>query len=330
MRKTTTGFAATFLALACGAFAQETPPPAPEPTPTAAPADTAETAAEEAKKESRPFRPIESNVIINLPSVDVPEEGTLTFLVTHRFVTPLEDGSINNFFTLDTGNTWGFGLWYAPLKNLNLGFYRTSDLATYEAAAQYQLPSLGCFSSSLRFGADWRTAVFEFDDETIPDAASPKSSLFAQAILAYSFGKYVRITAVPTWLQRTNERFSNFATPPPNDLSCRPSGNPPPAPGFVCSGFYENIFNVPVGLSIALTHSITVHGEVYPRLSDVNSSGVGWSVTVEKSLLRHRFAFFAGNQRQTTVDQYTQAVLFQRDPGNVYIGFNLFRAWKFK
>ena len=86
---------------------------------------------------------------------------------------------------------------------------------------------------------------------------------------------------------------------------------------------------MPVGLSIALTHSITVHGEVYPRLSDVNSSGVGWSVTVEKSLLRHRFAFFAGNQRQTTVDQYTAVrVPFRRDPGNVYIGFNLFRAWK--
>ncbi len=322
MRRTTTGFAAACLALACAAAVAQ------EPTPTPAPTSTEATEAGEAKKEAIPYRPIESNVIVNLPSVDVPPKGTLTFLVTHRFVTPLEDGSINNFFTLDTGNTWGFGLWYAPLQNLNLGFYRTSDLATYEAAAQYQLPSFCGFSSSLRFGADWRTEVFEFDEGSTPVAASPKSSLFAQAVLAYSFGKYVRVTAVPTWLQRTNERARDFDSPPPNDVSCRPSGNPPPAPGFVCSGLYENVFNVPVGLSIALTHSITVHGEVYPRLSDVNSSGVGWSVTVEKSLLRHRFAFFAGNQRQTTVDQYTQSVLFQRDPGNVYIGFNLYRAWK--
>ena len=107
-----------------------------------------------------------------------------------------------------------------------------------------------------------------------------------------------------------NQRVRTRAVPsqrPPNDLSCRPSGTFPQLLGFVCSGLYENIFNVPVGLSIALTHSITVHGEVYPRLSKVNSSGVGWSVTVEKSLLRHRFAFFAGNQRQTTVDQYTQS-----------------------
>jgi hypothetical protein len=335
------GFSTSSLAVAAFAttlgfaLAQE---PSPTPAPTTTPAPTDETPSKDpvtshgatSWKEGQPFRPIESNVIVNLPSVVVPPEGTLTFLVTHRFVTPLSEGTINNFFTLDLGNTWGFGLWYAPIENLNVGFYRTSDLATYEASAQYQLPSLGGFSSAIRFGADWRTSVFEFDGIKEPDAASPKSSLFAQAVLAYSFGKYVRITAVPTYLQRTNERFSDFFSPPPGDLSCRPNGNEPPAPQYRCSGLYENVFNVPVGISVALTHSITVHGEVYPRLSDVNSSGVGWSVTVEKSLLRHRFAFFAGNQRQTTVDQYTQAVLFRRDPNNVYIGFNLYRAWKLK
>ncbi len=85
---------------------------------------------------------------------------------------------------------------------------------------------------------------------------------------------------------------------------------------------------MPVAPSIAITRTITVHGEVTPRLSDVNSSGVGWAVTVEKSLLRHRFAFFVGNQRSTTVDQYTGSVPLTRSPNNVYIGFNLYRAWK--
>ena len=223
--------------------------------------------------------------------------------MTHRFQEPLQDGNIDNFFTLDTGNTWGFGLWYAPLKNLNLGFYRSSDLATYEASGQYELPRLGCFASSLRFGADWRTT-----------GARPQSSLWAQAVLAYDFGKYVRITAVPTYLQRTNGDLGNFGglppflPEPPHDLSCRPTGLPPELPQFTCSGLYENIFNVPVGASIAITHSITVHGEVYPRLSKVDAGGVGWAVTVEKSLLRHRFAFFAGNVKGTTVGQYAIAV----------------------
>jgi Membrane bound beta barrel domain (DUF5777) len=316
MRKKVTALAAALLGLAAGTAATAQEAPAPEPTP--APPE----AAEAEKKEPKRFRPIESNVIVNLPSVEVPSEGTLTFLVTHRFVTPLQDGNIDNFFTLDTGNTWGFGLWYAPVKNLNAGFYRSSDLNTYEASAQYELPRAGGFASSLRIGEDWRTQ---------PGVASPHSSFFAQAVLAYSFGQYVRLSAVPTYLQRTNQFPVHVPTPTPNDQSCRFVAEPPdPDRPYRCSGLYENVFNVPVAASIAITHSITIHGEVYPRLSKVNSNGVGWSVTVEKSLLRHRFAFFAGNQRQTTVDEYTQAVLDGRVASNVYIGFNLFRAWKLK
>lgn len=302
------------------ALAQE--PPTPTPTPAPATPESADAKANEAI----PFRPIEANVIIDLPSVEVPPAGTLTFLVTHRFQTPIQDASINNFFTLDSGNDWGFGLWYAPLKNLNLGFYRTSDFNIYEASAQYEFPSLGGFLSALRVGEDWRTETGFFG------AASPKSSFFTQGILAYSFGQYVRITAVPTYLQRTNFARVNTNDPPPGDRSCRANPPDPNVPAYSCSGLYENLFNVPVGLSIAITHSITLHGEVTPRLGRANATGVGWAVSLEKSLLRHRFAFFAGNQRATTVDQYTAGILRTpfsgSNPKNVYIGFNLYRAWK--
>jgi hypothetical protein len=297
--------------------AQQAPPPAPAPSPTPPP----EPSPLEALKEPVAFRPIESNIIINLPSVEVPSAGTLTLLVTHRFNQRVQEGNGNNFFTLDSGNTWGFGLWYAPIKNLDIGFYRSADLNTYEASAQYELPTVGGFAASLRVGEDWRTRLD-------PTVASPKSSFFAQAVLAYSFGKYVRITAVPTYLQRTNAFAVFLPSPIPGDQSCQffPDQHNP----YRCSGLYENVFNVPIAASIAITHSITVHGEVIPRLSKVNSNGVGWSVTLEKSLLRHRFAFFAGNQRHTTVDEYIQAVPLFQSPKNVYIGFNLTRAWNLK
>src|SRR4249920_1130735 len=87
-------------------FAQDaSPTPGPTSAPTPAPSLL------EPLKEPVAFRPIEANVIINLPSVEVPSEKTLTFLVTHRFRTPLSQGNINNFYTLDSGNSWGFGLW---------------------------------------------------------------------------------------------------------------------------------------------------------------------------------------------------------------------------
>jgi Membrane bound beta barrel domain (DUF5777) len=301
--------------------------PSPGPTPTPTPAAAAESSpVESALKEPAAFRPIEANVIINLPSVEVPSEKTLTFLITHRFTAAVQQGNINNFFTLDTGNTWGFGLWYALFKNFNAGLYRSSDLATYEASAQYQLPSVGGFASSVRVGEDWRTEPGA--------AATPKSSFFAQAIIAYNFGQYVRISAVPTYLQQTNGTQGFFPEPIPGDQSCILTSNE--LRPYRCSGLYENVFNVPFAASIAVTHSITVHAEVIPSLSKVNSRGVAWSATVEKALLRHRFAFFAGTQKQTTVDEYIQAIPnFPLPPTgnptkNIYLGFNLFRAWNFK
>lgn len=307
--------AAAWLGLAAepSLYAQEA-----APQPAGPPAENTEAA----YKEPVRYRPIEANVIINLPSVEVPAAGTLTFLVTHRFRTALSTGNIHNFFTLDNGNDWGFGLWYAPVKNLNVGFYRTSQNGTYEASAQYEFPRICGFDASLRVGEDWRTN----------SAAYPQKSFFTQAVLAYSIGPYARITAVPTYLQRTYGElsFPLPTSPNPGDQSCRGVSDSDPLV-YNCHGIYGNIFNVPVGVSFAITHSITIHGEVTPRLGRANASGVGWVATVEKSLLRHRFAFFVGNQRNTTVDQYTAGIpggnAFVR-PSNVYIGFNLFRAWK--
>jgi hypothetical protein len=278
----------------------------------------------EAPAQAVPYRPIEGNVIIDLPSVDVPREGTLTMLFTHRFQQPVQDSTVHDLWSFDNGAHIGIGLWYAPIKGLNAGFYRSSDLDVYEVSAQYQLPiHAGGFGASLRAGEDWRT-----DN----DAASPHSSFFAQAILAYSFGPYVRVSAVPTYLQRTNQTTINRTVPPPDDESCHAvEVGFPPTTRFACSGLYENLFNVPFAASIAVTHSITVHGEVTPSLGKANSQGVAWIVSVEKTLLRHRFAFTAGNQRRTTVDQYAMGIpAVANRPKDIFLGFNIMRQWKLK
>ena len=296
---------------AATARAQETPA---SPPPEAA----AET------HEAPPYRPIEGNVIIDLPSVDVPREGTLTMLFTHRFQQPVQDSTIHDLYSFDNGANIGIGAWYAPIKNLNAGFYRSSDLDVYELSAQYQVPiTAGGFGASVRLGEDWRTES---------GVASPHSSFFAQAILAYSFGPYVRVSAVPTYLQRTNGVAFNRTVPPPNDESCHlVEVGIPPVTRYSCSGLYEDLFNVPFAASIAITHSITLHGEVTPSLGKANSQGVAWVVSLEKTLLRHRFAFTAGNQRRSTVDQYLVGIpQVANRPKDIFLGFNIMRQWKLK
>ena len=72
----------------------------------------------------------------------------------------------------------------------------------------------------------------------------------------------------------------------------------------------RDVFQVPVALSIAVTPTVNVQGEVYPNTGKTDSAGVGWIVSIEKTLLRHRFAFTCGNVRSTTVDQYVSPVPF--------------------
>ena len=122
----------------------------------------------------------------------------------------------------------------------------------HAATAQFRRPIDGAVGAALRVGEDWRTEVNQRN----------RNSFLAQAILSYTVNPYVRFTAVPTYLSRVNGFDSTiYPAPVPGDRSCAatPFGN------FLCSGLYDDIFNVPVGLSLALTPSITVHGEVIPR-----------------------------------------------------------------
>ena len=284
-------------------------------------AQTPETpAATSEVKEAAPSRPPEGRLIINLPSVEVLPPGTLTFLITHRFGSPVQGSSIHNLYSLSGNADIGLGLGYVPLKNLDVSFYRGSELEVYEVAAKYRAYSSGPFAASLRVAGDWRTA----------QGIQNRSSFVAQGILALSLGSRVRISAIPTYLSRTSAPLRPFVEAPAHDPSCVTPV--PPRTLFLCSGFYDRIFNVPVAVSLALTRSISVHGEVTPRYGGADSLGTGWAVSLEKSVLRHRFSFTAGNQRETTADRYTAPLLPDAlfPARSIYLGFNITRDWSFK
>jgi hypothetical protein len=271
-------------------------------------------------KELTPSRPPEGRLIISLPSVEVPPPGTLSLLITHHFRSPVQGSDIHNLYSLADQADIGLGLSYVPLRNLDVSFYRSSELEVYEVAAKYRVYSRGLFTGSLRVGGDWRTER----------GVQNRSSFFAQGILALSLGSRVRISAVPTYLSRTSAELRPFVQAPAHDSSCVTPV--PPRTLFLCSGFYDRIFNVPVGVSLAVTRSINVHGEVTPRYGRADSLGTGWAVSVEKTVLRHRFSFTAGNQRETTVDRYTAPLLPDAlfPARSVYLGFIITRDWNFR
>ncbi len=244
-----------------------------------------------------PARPPEGSLIINFPSAEVNRAGTLQLLFTHRFSDPVQGSSIRSLYTFDSGADVGIGLSYTPLENLEIALLRSRTLQDYELSAKYRFLSSpeNPVGLALRVGGNGRTEVNLTD----------RTGFFAQAIAAVTLFSRVRVAVLPTYVSKAAGQ-----------------------PFVLVRPIRKDVFNVPAALSVAVTRSINVQGEVVPRRAD--SPGVGWIVAIEKTVLRHRFAFTAGNLRTTTVDQYIAPDFGDLMPKNIYLGFNLVRQWKLK
>lgn len=251
--------------------------------------------AQEAAPPAAPRAP-EGSRIINLPSADVPAKGTLGVLFTHRFSQSLDEADFHNFFTFDSDADIGLGISYSPLANLELSLDRSWSRDDYELAAKYRFLSAAegrPFALTLRVGGNALT------EEGIED----RYAFFAQGIASVAIGSRVRFTVIPTYVSNTP--------------------------------LFRDVFNVPIALSVAISGKVNVQAEFYPENRDFTETPdrkthAGWVVAIEKTVLRHRFAFTAGNMRATTVDQYTASDFGRGIPKDVYIGFNLVRQWKLK
>jgi hypothetical protein len=291
---------AAFLAAvssASSAFAQEKAPEAPPQ--------------EKADTPPQPWRPPEGTLIINLPSAEVNPLRSLQLHFTHRFAEPLADSDIHDLFSFDSGADVGLGLSYVPVRDLEVGFLRNRVLEDYEVWAKYRFLSSpdSPVDAALRLGGNFRTASTPDLCEESPrppgcSFADHKNSFFVQAIAGWSFLGRVRLTVVPTYINWSAQQ-----------------------PFVVTQSVHSDVFNVPFAVAIAITHSINVQAEIIPRRASAQAGGVGWITAIEKTLLRHRFAFTVGNVRPTTVDQYIGPD-FRGRPNDYYIGFNLTRSWK--
>ena len=257
------------------ALAQEPPPRRRPPTPAAPTPEPA------SRSEPRSYRPIEGNVIINLPSVDVPEQGTLTLLFTHRFRNPSRTAASTPLLVRLRRRTSGSASGTRRSRTSTFAFYRSSDAnATYEIAAKYGLLSAGAFARLARRRRRLRTAPRPGQPQHVLRAGDP-------GVLAGFVAPHHRGADVP---QPTSGQPELRGHPFPTPASTTVVVQPEP--------FYANVFNVPIAASVAITHSITLHGEVVPSYAHGSgpqnagrpdsgacptvprsSPGVGWSVS---------------------------------------------------
>ena len=237
-------------------------------------------------------RPPEGSRIINLPSADVPAAGTLGVLFTHRFKQALGDSTARDLYSLDSGADSALGISYSPWNDLEVSLDRTSVDADFELGVKYRFLPL---TDNRPFALALRVGGDALTAKDVDD----RYAFFAQGIASVSLGNRVRFTAVPTYVSNTPR--------------------------------FRDVFNVPMAVSVAITRTVNVQGEFVPKNRDYEESTFGWIVALEKTVLRHRFAFTFGNLRATTVDHYTASDSGgQLSRGDVYLGFNIVRQWKLK
>ncbi|HET7451132.1 MAG TPA: DUF5777 family beta-barrel protein, partial [Thermoanaerobaculia bacterium] len=237
--------------------------------------------------------------------------GMLQFLVTHRFRAPVRGSNSHELYSLDSGSDFGFGFSYAPVERGELQVYRSGIQDDWELAGKYAfVPAGHTFGAALRVGGnDRRDPVVITPSGGVLPGGDAKTSFFAQGILGlHLWNNRIEFSAVPEYSSETTAE--------------------------------KHAFNVAVHAAVAISRSWNVQGEYQPQRKSVPDSIAMWSIGIEKTLYRHRFALVISNATVTTVDQYLSGdfavaqkrIARQFDNGfrndDWHIGFNLIRQWK--
>jgi len=239
------------------------------------------------------------DTLLNLPSPRVLDRGSWEVRFTHRFSQPINDGDENSLWGLDSSADVGFGLSYAPIRDLQLSLFRINVQDNIEAAAKFvlvqQAPAVP-ITASLRGGVNLRT------EENIEERLSG----FVQFLLSRQVGRRLELFLVPT-----------YASDVPVDT---PTG-----------ARFDQVFNVPVGLAVSVRPYLTLIVELVPPngdLPDDVKSDIGWTVGLKRAIGGHYFEILLTDTRATNVDQYVSGgFLGGIDASDVHLGFNIERRF---
>ncbi|SNC75544.1 hypothetical protein SAMN06265337_2927 [Hymenobacter gelipurpurascens] len=241
-----------------------------------------------------------STRLINGHTVETPGQGTMVFLISHRFGT-LNSGAYN-FFGLDQASI-RLGLEYALTDQLEIGIGRSSLEKTLDGFAKYravrQSSGPGAMPISVTLFASSALTTLRYNDNV--DYTVPRRLNFTyQALLARKFSSDLSLQLMPTLIHRNLVATKTD----PNDvyaigfggrqkLSKRTSLN--------AEYYYLLPGSRPTGVrnALALGFDIETGGHVF-QLHVTNSQGM-----IEK--------FFVANTRGNFFD------------GDIYFGFNVNR-----
>ncbi|HZH70759.1 MAG TPA: DUF5777 family beta-barrel protein [Flavobacteriaceae bacterium] len=244
--------------------------------------------------------------IINGHSIENRKEGTLEFLISHRFG-KISDG-VDQLFGLDDSNI-RFALEYALTDYITVGFGRSSFEKTLDGFAKYKLlkQSVGQKKMPISvsiFGSIARKTIKDYNPENKPDF---KDRLFytSQILIARKFNNDFSLQISPTYIHRNSVRIVED----PHDF-----------------------FALGAGLRYKMSTRVSVNVEYFHNFNPLHSinSHNAFAIAVDIETGGHVFQLMLSNANTMIEKAFITETTSDFFNGDIHFGFNISRAFHLK
>ncbi len=239
--------------------------------------------------------------VANLPTAETMLSGTWLFEISHRFDTPVSQGS-QALWGVDGPAAIRLGLSYSVTDALTVGVLRTNFQDNLELNA-----ALGLFEGSLgglpvevavKGGVAWNTEVFEVPTNGGEDN---EAQAYGQLILNTMVGGKLALAVVPTYLR--NPRILDFDT--------------------------ENGWSLGLAGQLYMTDSLSLFGEwlIAEERTDIGRDAGTFGFEAETR--GHFFKLLVTNQSRINPTQFLAGAPVAFEPDELRLGFNITRVLPF-
>lgn len=265
---------------------------------------------EQQSKQDEPTQLVEatfkSTRLINGQTVQTPGEGTMIFLISHRF------GALNsgayNFFGLDAA-TLRLGFEYGITDRLEVGVGRSTVEKTFDGFVKYKAvqQSTGAHAVPVTISLLGSAAISTFRyTDGLSRSVGDRTAYVYQALIARKFNSDFSLQLMPSLVHR-NMVVENY-------------------------GEKNDIYALGAGARYKLTRRFSLNGEYYYRLGGFNRNlyynSVALGVDIETG--GHVFQLHVTNSRAMIEQQFIAQTNGNVWDGDLFFGFNMSRNFTIK
>lgn len=242
--------------------------------------------------------------VISLPTTLVLPRHRMNFRLTHRFLGNLRNASFtenfSNLFGIDNGAVIGIEFRYAPIRHLQVTFFRSSQDKTIQFAGQYEwLRQSSAFPFSISpivsiEGTNNFKGTFASGSHDHGGAEAHRSPAVG-AVVSRIIGDRIALYAVPVWVGHTLTTDTG----------------------------HRNTSFIGLGTRLRVGSRVYLVGELTPRMTGYVAGDPEFAFGIEKRVGGHMFLLTFTNSFASTYGQLARGGF----PGAIHMGFNLGRKF---